>query len=104
MLTALSGVGRRVLEQPPHMRIVECVESLSAISAHADEAGGTQQTELMRCGGLGQAGTGGQIGHAAFAVAEPVEQRKARRVAEQFEEGRNLADGHGRGGADINFR
>ncbi len=42
ILAALPGVSRRVLQQPGHMGVVERIERLTAIPAHAHEAGGAQ--------------------------------------------------------------
>jgi hypothetical protein len=102
-MRGMTGVGRCVFQQSNDVGIVECVDREAAVASRSHEASGAQQTQLMRGGRFAHAHGAGQIGHAAIAVHELVEDGEPRGVAEELEERRHLPHIHRGAGPRMNF-
>lgn len=71
------------------MVIIQRVERLPSLSAHAHEVRGPKQAQLMRHGGLGVLNRLGEVAHAPLALHQRLKQPHPGRVAEQSERGRD---------------
>ncbi len=89
LLDVLSGV----VHETDDVVIVERVEGQTSGAPHTYQAGGAQQTKLVRDRRFAQANERRQVAHAAFAVRERVDEPNARRVAKKLEDVSDRIDG-----------
>jgi len=77
----------RVMQQAGHVMVVERVERETAGAPDADETFGSQQPELVRDRGFGDADQRREVRDAPLAVRQRVHEPHARGIAEQFKDG-----------------